>query len=496
MEELYMKKIEDFGQKIGGARKDMYACATRGNLSEYSRSMLHDAKLKDAWPSITQKQEDDPFLRIWKQKMRGLLYKNPHFAPNASEEEERKAVEKYYSVVTAWRDTVMAVTDKDGIYAVYKLCDSFDSSQQLYDTFGVFKSDVASIMWSHHKLKRQAEKREERKASSGSAESKHRKKRFVPEQLAHLKRIGPDWRHGRNASEKDWLEGLGFRAGEFGNWLSQLDRRVNMDMAYDAFMDLAYILDVTPDSLSFGQLAIAFGSRGRGNAMAHYEPVAEVIALTKMKGAGSLAHETFHAIDDMIAKKNGRYGGLASEYRVAPVKELDDLKEIMRYQEGGRNRTDFYRGSLLFDHHFSKADKGYWSSACEMAARAFACYISDKLAEKGMRNDYLCGHSEAAAAAIPHGEERERINRAFDELFKALKAEGLLKPADSLSAEEMVSSDIDVASGKELMPAPKKVTPKAAAKKTAPAVKKAEEKKPGDELILHEEPGGQLSFLL
>ena len=341
-------------------------------------------------------------------------------------------------------------------------------------------------------MKKQAEKQEARKASSVSAGSKRRRKRFVPEQLEHLKRVGPDWRHGRSTSESDWLEGLGFRAGEFGNWLSQLDRRVNMDMAYDAFMDMAYVLDVTPSSLSFGELAIAFGSRGRGNAMAHYEPVAEVIALTKMKGAGSLAHETFHAIDDMIAKKNGRFGELASEYRVAPVKELDDLKEVMRYKEGGRNRTDFYRGSLLFDHYYSKADKGYWASACEMAARAFACYISDKLAEKGMRNDYLCGHSEAAAGAIPQGEERERINRAFDELFKALKAEGLLKPADSQSAEEMVSSDVDVASGKELMPAPKK----APAKKVAPAVRKAEEKKPEDDLLLHEEPGGQLSFLL
>lgn len=482
------KKIEDFGKKIGGARKDMYACAEKGDLSAYSRSMLHDAKLKDAWPAIKEKQEADPFLRIWKQKMRGLLYKCPHFAPGADKEEERQTVEKYYSVVAAWRDTVMAVTDEDGIYSVYKLCEGF-TSQALFDTFGVFRSDVASVKWSHHKLRRQAEKREERKASSVSAGSK-RRKRFVPEPLEHLKRTGPNWRRGRNASEKDWLEGLGFRAGEFGNWLSQLDRQANMNMAYDAFMDMAYVLDVTPSSLSFGELAIAFGSRGRGNAMAHYEPVAEVIALTKMKGAGSLAHETFHAIDDMIAKKNGRFDGLASEYRTAPIKELDDLKEVMRYQENG-NRSEFFKGSIMFDHYFSKGDKGYWSSACEMAARAFACYISDKLAEKGMRNDYLCGHSEAAAAAIPHGEERERINRAFDELFKALKAEGLLKPADSLSAEEMVSSDIDVASGKALMPAPKK----SPAKKTAP-VKKAEEKEPEEELILHEEPGGQLSFIL
>ena len=81
------KKIVDFGEKIGGARKDMYACAEKGDLSAYSRSMLHDAELKDAWPAITKKQEEDPFLRIWKQKMRGLLYKCPHFAPVTDENE-------------------------------------------------------------------------------------------------------------------------------------------------------------------------------------------------------------------------------------------------------------------------------------------------------------------------------------------------------------------------------------------------------------------------
>lgn len=56
------------------------------------------------------------------------------------------------------------------------------------------------------------------------------------------------------------------------------------------------------------RLAIAFGSRGKGRALAHYEPARVVINLTKMKGAGSLAHEWGHAFDDWLGIKCGVRG--------------------------------------------------------------------------------------------------------------------------------------------------------------------------------------------
>ena len=71
-------------------------------------------------------------------------------------------------------------------------------------------------------------------------------------------------------------------------------------MAYDAFYDMAKAVgiraeDISLPSLSTKGLAIAFGARGRGNALAHYEQDLEVINLTKLRGAGSLAHEWGHA---------------------------------------------------------------------------------------------------------------------------------------------------------------------------------------------------------
>ena len=36
--------------------------------------------------------------------------------------------------------------------------------------------------------------------------------------------------------------------------------------------------------------------------MAHYEPLLEVINLTKLRGAGCLAHEWAHALDDILSE--------------------------------------------------------------------------------------------------------------------------------------------------------------------------------------------------
>lgn len=56
------------------------------------------------------------------------------------------------------------------------------------------------------------------------------------------------------------------------------------------------------------KLAIAFGARGKGKALAHYEPARVVINLTKLKGAGSLAHEWGHAFDDFLGLRCGTKG--------------------------------------------------------------------------------------------------------------------------------------------------------------------------------------------
>lgn len=80
--------------------------------------------------------------------------------------------------------------------------------------------------------------------------------------------------------------------------------------------------------------------------------------------------------------------------RVIPKSERERLEIFehmlsgMQAQEApqvGRVETDFYRNSVRMGKECEK-DGGYWDSNVEMTARAFACYIKDKLP---YQSDYL-----------------------------------------------------------------------------------------------------------
>jgi hypothetical protein len=91
-------------------------------------------------------------------------------------------------------------------------------------------------------------------------------------------------------------------------------------------------------------------------------------------------------------------------------------------------RSKFYDGALSF-----KSD--YWRRPLEMFARAAESYIQDKIMSKGMYNNYLVGGNNIQqpdrkwentgylTMAYPQGEERTKINEAFDKLIEAMKEE-------------------------------------------------------------------------
>lgn len=393
-----------------------------------------------------------------------------------------------------------------------------------------------------------------------------RKKRFVPKQLEHITRNGEDYRNNKDITGTDMLETFNFRGGEFGNWLSDNDRQQSLNFGYDALLDLSKALSISPTDISLGgKLSIAFGSRGSGNALAHYEPDREVINLTKLKGAGSLAHEWGHALDDIIGKQLGLSGFLTENYKFSDpsseiikevletmqykmvsggeitkkqeqeyekhinktknvinsffpeehltqeqielknkliqdiidnsgksnekfydyirygtgIKEIDELSNLRKLTVGRviskderiniahlqnsifhkknaidqpvRLKTDFYINSIKFDDICSKTEHGYWQSKVEMFARAFACYVSDKL---NYTSDYLCGHADLAldfvtnkdgeaevVKAFPEGEERKLINEKMDKLIEFLKEKNILH--DSKTQEIKADYDYD-----------------------------------------------------
>lgn len=175
-------------------------------------------------------------------------------------------------------------------------------------------------------------------------ETKKRKTRFVPQQLLEVHRKGPDYRKNKNVSGQDYLDTFGFRGGEFGNWLNEKDRQVSLNYGFDALKDLADALQISDTDISLdGNLSIAFGSRGQGlsGAAAHYEPERHVINLTKMKGAGSLAHEWFHALDDFI-------GGYQEKMATDNQRNLPETTKVairnlittMQYRDATQEETD------------------------------------------------------------------------------------------------------------------------------------------------------------
>jgi len=68
------------------------------------------------------------------------------------------------------------------------------------------------------------------------------KQRFVPPQLEHITRTGPDYRKGQEIVGQHYLDTFGFRGGEFGNWLNQNDRQTSLNMGFEALKDLATAL--------------------------------------------------------------------------------------------------------------------------------------------------------------------------------------------------------------------------------------------------------------
>ena len=161
-----------------------------------------------------------------------------------------------------------------------------------------------------------------------------RKKAFIPKQLEHMTRIGEDYRKGKNITGEDMMNTFNFKGGEFGNWLNENDRQQSLNYGYDALLDLSKALSISPTDISLdNRLSIAFGSRGSGNALAHYEPDREVINLTKMKGAGSLAHEWGHALDDITGKQLGLNGFITENYNSSTLPEIiKDIVDNMKYK--------------------------------------------------------------------------------------------------------------------------------------------------------------------
>lgn len=192
-------------------------------------------------------------------------------------------------------------------------------------------------------------------------------------------RKGKDYRQGKNVGEEEY-KAFGFRGVQFGNWANDSDRQAALNNAYDSFMNLAELLGVSPAALSLnGELGLAFGARGSGSANAHYESDEVVINLTKTRGAGSLAHEWWHALDNYFARRGGIAHGFITASKIPGARP--ELQQAFDELSKGIRASDYGKRS---------AQRGdYWKSDWEMTARLFAEWIERRIAEKGESDHFL-----------------------------------------------------------------------------------------------------------
>lgn len=440
-----MRKIEDFGEKIGGARKDLWR--TRGIQEEDLHEMTEEEKKyyvtrENVWPLPNAKKlvtEDkvEPWVVYWQRKVRLLVYKDPVIRKGENFTEK---VHEYVKLVQSIKSLIMKCKTEADVTQVENVMSEWFtrygySSVRFHENCpyrSCISPRVYFLRFQHNDMKTKVavsrfpfNKKTEKKQTK-------RKTAFVPPQLTAIEREGEDYRKGVHVTPEKWQEVFSFRAVEFGNWMSQKDRQASMDYCFDALKDLAKVLGVEDSDIAFQtDLALAFGARGLSGASAHYEPFRRVINLTKMHGAGCTAHEWFHSLDHHLAQfyglENVTLASGAAEDPKLPQSFRLLIKSLKTDYAG--NKTDYLRGSAQFDRHFRKESYGSWSSNAEMAARAFACFVKDCL---GCKSDYLIAHADVyefefdnmCLCAIPQGEERELFNELFDQLIYDLKKDG------------------------------------------------------------------------
>lgn len=191
-------------------------------------------------------------------------------------------------------------------------------------------------------------------------------------------------------------------------------------------------------------------------------PTDVVYFIKKVRDSLSASPYYYHT-DDTPEKRLAR-----QEQYIDTVRALQSVMEKVRSRE---NAMQAYERFML--------DGGYWDSNVELTARAFACYVQDRLP---YRSDYLDGHAECAVSlvsrpdgapevirAYPQGAEREAINAVFDEIVADLKLEHIFTHSEqplSLAKSERHSVLGQLAAGKQQQ----KAAPETAKAKSEPEI--------------------------
>jgi hypothetical protein len=220
-----------------------------------------------------------------------------------------------------------------------------------------------------------------------------------------------------------------FRSIEIGRWVSEPEKDRAAMKFQQALNDLMNVLGGPEHLISLRHtLGLQYGIGGRPGVAAHYIPATRQLALAKNAGAGSLAHEWFHAFDHYMGSRmfqKPQKGLFASKGWIdsTPLKPhrlnglLEDCFKAVMLNQSGTEPSELFRNSRKADQAMSVL---YYAKPEEMCARAFEAFIEDA---RPMSSFLVRGsrHSDEAKAGLyPQGEQRSVISAAFQRYFQAL----------------------------------------------------------------------------
>jgi len=303
--------------------------------------------------------------------------------------------------------------------------------------------------------------------------------------------------HDGPVTMEDFDKTFGFKAVEFGNWVDDKTRQQDLNLAYDAFIDLANVLHIPPKAVSLnGDLALLFGCNGRSKFSAHYEHANIAINLTKTRGAGTFAHEWYHALDhyfqrlekedslvlysdtkdlkDRLTKERGNHfkesvvatskgekyipsfehepiGDTASREGSGFILAEDSLREEIKEAFTDTQYAISASGIPSRSEMLETSANKYWTKNTEMGARAFEAVVQSMMKEQGIEDPYLVhfldqkswdeGTGKKDSYPYPTEEELPYIREAYEKLISVLRYQETEKGIALYSADDYAAVD-------------------------------------------------------
>lgn len=183
---------------------------------------------------------------------------------------------------------------------------------------------------------------DKKESGKGKNKRKEKWKRYMPER--------PDRVGGQEVKfelPEEMVKAFNLKALQFGHYVEDTKAIEHICRSSEAMFDLADVLNVSPEFLSLdGELSLAFGARGSGKALGHYEPLYRIINFTKKKGTlGILAHEWMHALDHYLAIRHSdkhlsylsdneglMYDWVPYDIRMTMVTLMETIKKGLSYE--------------------------------------------------------------------------------------------------------------------------------------------------------------------